>query len=135
MTAQLQRVAAPVAVAAVALAAAAGVAVRGPHLPGVDCPSRTLTGLDCPGCGATRSAAALLDGDLVRAVDHHVLLPVVAPLLVWAWVAWFATARDGRPRSTVLDRPAAAIVTAVVVTAFTVIRNTGWFGDYLASGA
>lgn len=128
-------VAAPLAVGAAAAAVAVRLAVAGPHVPGVECPSRWLTGLDCPGCGSTRSVAALLDGDMARALDHHLLVPLVLPLLVWAWGAWLASSIDGRPRRTVLDRHGAALVTLVVVVAFTVVRNLGVLGDVLASGA
>ncbi len=52
--------------AAVGVATLAG-ADDGPTL----CVFRRCTGGYCPGCGASRSAAALLRGDLGRAWHHH----------------------------------------------------------------
>ena len=47
------------------------------------CPWRTLTGLDCPFCGATRAAASLAHGDVVGALDHNALFVlVILPLAV-----------------------------------------------------
>jgi hypothetical protein len=49
------------------------------------CPFKTLTGLDCPMCGATRASWALLHGHVVRALGYNVLWCALVPLLVWAW--------------------------------------------------
>ena len=57
--------------AAVVLVAAAP---DGPVL----CPWRLTTGVSCPGCGATRAAAALLRGELAASWDSHPLVLVLA---------------------------------------------------------
>lgn len=44
------------------------------------CPLKSLTGFPCPTCGATRTALALSDFDLARAV-------AVSPLAATAWLA------------------------------------------------
>jgi len=46
---------------------------------GLPCPFRTLTGWECPFCGATRLGASLLKGDLAAAFGHN---PVVLVGLV-----------------------------------------------------
>jgi hypothetical protein len=43
-------------------------------LPWPKCWFRQLTGLPCPACGATRSALALVHGDLGSAISHNPLL-------------------------------------------------------------
>ena len=48
------------------------------------CPLRALTGIACPGCGATRAAAALLQGDLRAALALN-------PFFVLALGALFAS--------------------------------------------
>jgi hypothetical protein len=42
------------------------------------CAMRAITGLPCPGCGITASLAALLRGDVRRAIEANVAGPFVA---------------------------------------------------------
>lgn len=44
------------------------------------CPSATLFGIPCPGCGLTRATLALLKGDPYRAHQLHPLVLLLAPL-------------------------------------------------------
>jgi len=46
------------------------------------CPTATLFGIPCPGCGLTRATLALLSGNLRLAFQLHPLVFVLAPLLV-----------------------------------------------------
>ena len=51
------------------------------------CPMKFLTGLDCPMCGGSRVAGALVRGDLAQALDLNafaviVVLPLVVAVLV-----------------------------------------------------
>jgi hypothetical protein len=48
---------------------------------GFRCPIHSLTGFLCPGCGSTRSARALLTGDLQLAIHNNALL-LAAPALM-----------------------------------------------------
>lgn len=57
-------------------------------LPG--CPFRDTTGLDCPGCGMTRGLRALVQGDVLGAAGHNLLLIGLVPLLLVAWGFWMA---------------------------------------------
>jgi len=41
------------------------------HVFGLGCPFRDLTGLDCPGCGATRAFVSLVHGDLLAALHDN----------------------------------------------------------------
>lgn len=43
------------------------------------CPSKSMTGLDCPGCGMQRSVIALLEGNLW---ESFTLYPALLPLLI-----------------------------------------------------
>jgi len=47
------------------------------------CMFRLVTGLHCPGCGATRCVAALLHGDLQQAFAYNPLFVVMLPFLVF----------------------------------------------------
>lgn len=132
-----RRMAAPGAAAVAAGAALGYVAAVDPNEPGHYplCPSLALFGIDCPGCGLTRSTHALLTGDLSGALDHNVLIVAVVPLAVVLWLLWVrrawtgrrpaVTAHQQRRRTTIL------IVTLVALLAFGVVRN---FVPYLGSG-
>lgn len=80
-----------------------------PHNPSVampTCPTKLVTGFDCPACGGLRMAHSILHGDWARALHDNAYLVVALPagtmmLLMWAnrqwrgipwrpprWVAW-----------------------------------------------
>jgi hypothetical protein len=136
--ATMPRWVAPATVGVVALAGTAVVGVldpevRGHLMPG--CPFRTLTGLDCPGCGGTRALYALTQADLGLAVQHNILTVMALPLLALAWVAWFAYRLGWRDRPVVV-RPSVAYGILTTFVAFFVLRNLPWFPfTWLGSGA
>ncbi len=87
------------------------------------CPTKLLTGLDCPMCGATRAVHSLLRGDIVGAMDHNLLFVLLLPALVYTFVAWTST-RLGRPMKPIpMSSRWVAIPLAVVMIAFAVVRN------------
>jgi hypothetical protein len=47
------------------------------------CPTATLLGVPCPGCGLTRATLRLLHADLTGALALHPLSPALAPLIAW----------------------------------------------------
>ena len=82
------------------------------------CPIHALTGLQCPGCGATRALAALVRGEFGLAFGLNALFcAVVLPgFILWLVVSM----RKGRW----VGVPAALVYGfAVVTVAFTVWRN------------
>ena len=86
------------------------------------CLFHQLTGLNCPGCGATRAAYQLLHGHLLQALRDNALFILTLAALV-AWSAWLASEK-------IRNRPAAFIVPPgilwmflVAVLVFTVLRN------------
>ncbi|KOV81502.1 DUF2752 domain-containing protein [Nocardia sp. NRRL S-836] len=63
------------------------------------CPFNWLTGLNCPGCGMTRMAHALLHGDVVAAWHFNAAMLVVGvPLAAWLFARWVRTAWTGQRR-------------------------------------
>jgi len=76
------------------------------------CMFHKLTGLYCPGCGATRALSALLHGDIGASLHNNLLL-VPAGLT--------ATLLIVKPEIS-LRRPV-AIAIVVIIIGFTVLRN------------
>lgn len=129
MTAPTRRrsIAAPLGVAAAAVGGAVLLHVRDPrastYLP---CPFHALTGLWCPGCGATRALGDVTRGDVSAAASSNVLAVVLAVGAVAVWALWFRARWTGASLSLPrINRPTTiALIAALVV--FTVVRNTAW---------
>lgn len=115
----------PVAVGAFAVGACAYTVAVDPNTEaGIfpQCYFRQLTGLDCPGCGLTRSVHALLTGDPGRALDHNILAAIVLPLMLYAYIAWTANSFGVRLPQVRMSPWMAWIATGVVL-GFWVVRN------------
>lgn len=78
------------------------------------CPLASVFGVPCPGCGLTRATLALAHGELVHALELHPLVPVLAPLFVWAMSrAAFDYVRGPRSAPARRPRPSSRVVTAL----------------------
>ena len=127
----------PLALGAGLVGCCAALAVWDPGDHGVPiCPTKLLTGLDCPLCGGLRAAASIGRGHLVTAADHNLLVVAAVPVLVVWWLMWLVAASNGRPmpRWTIGRRGWWAI--GLVAAVFTVVRNLHVAGlpHWLASG-
>lgn len=134
-TAHWKYKAAPFAIGGLGLAACAYIAAVNPNETQVfpACPLRSMTGLDCPGCGMTRAVYALTQGDVVRALDHNVLLVLFVPIFLWSFLNW-SLQRFGRrlPSPGWTYRPWMTVALAVVVFGFQILRNIpafSWLGS------
>ena len=110
------------------------------------CPTKALTGLDCPACGGLRAIHSLTHGDVLGALDHNLLVTIAAPVAVIVWAVWlWRRWRQVGPPSGAFTPLAARIPTAawvvplvVVLVGFTVLRNIGgvpvfaWLGSGVA---
>lgn len=117
------------AAAALLAGSCAYVALRDPNtqatLPA--CPFREFTGWDCPGCGMTRAAHALMHFDLPAAASHNLLLIVTLPILAWMFIGWFLRGSTGRGLPNVRWPNWATVAIGVGVVAFGVLRNVPAF--------
>lgn len=89
----------------------------------IPCPIHLVTGLWCPGCGATRMCLALLRPDLKAAWRANSGLLALSPVLVLLWVR--LAARYIRTGAAKLTRGENALVWCMVVLllAYGVARN------------
>jgi hypothetical protein len=101
---------------------AVGVLATVPQAYWPKCPIYWTTGIYCPGCGGLRATSALLNGDIVAAVNQNVFV-FLAPVLV---MVGFLVQRTKKPHLTKL------FVAFVAITAliYTILRNLP--GSWLA---
>lgn len=76
------------------------------------CMFHRMTGLYCPGCGATRALSAILHGDVLASLHNNLLLFPLLALIVFLLM---------KPQTS-LNRPCAITIIAVIL-AFTILRN------------
>lgn len=115
----------PAALLALGLGACAYIKLVDPNHSGAypQCPTKLLTGLDCPLCGATRAVHSLINGNVIGAMDHNLLFVLSLPVLAYVFVAWSAT-RMGHPLKPIpMSDKRLLIPVAVVLVAFMVVRN------------
>lgn len=83
------------------------------------CPSATMTGIPCPGCGLTRATLSALQGNFAEAFHFHPLFWFVTPLYVGMLgsLGWSYVRGGGYVPSQRFNK----IATAVAITAFVLI--------------
>lgn len=129
---------APVATGAALACGCAAVALWNPGDGGTTvCWSKSVFGIDCPLCGGLRATNSLLRGDWLAAADHNVLVAVALPVLAVLWVVWLVRSLQDRPFRLPSVPGPVWVGVAVLLVAFTVVRNlpadSGWI-HWLASG-
>jgi hypothetical protein len=81
-----------------------------------------LTGLHCPGCGATRCVHALLHGEVEQALAYNALFVLFSPFLLILGLHFAYTTWRGRPSGGRL--PAGSLyLLLIVLVAFWILRN------------
>jgi hypothetical protein len=90
------------------------------------CLVKLTTGLDCPGCGGTRAAWYLLQGDLPAAARHHLLFVFAVPFAIYLYVAWAGKAAFGWRLPQLRIGPTAVGLFIGAWALFMVLRNLPW---------
>lgn len=86
------------------------------------CPTRYLTNLNCPGCGAARALHSLAHGHLSAAFRFNALLVLALPFIVF----YFADTLIRALRHNLPPRPLpnrTALIIAIIFIAYTIARN------------
>jgi hypothetical protein len=128
-----QRLRAPFALAAGVATSFLLVALVDPHEPGhyPVCPTQAIFGIYCPLCGGLRAANDLTRGDVLGAASSNLLLVLLLPVAVIAWVRWARERARGSTRQFWTPSTRQLRVVAVVLVAFMIVRNLP-FGAGLA---
>lgn len=93
-----------------------------PSSGGLPCVFKTLTGYDCPGCGAQRALHAALHGRFAEALSFNPLIFFIAPAAIYLIVV--EALRNSRPALYARSmHPAVPVIIFIVVTAFWIGRN------------
>ena len=87
------------------------------------CPSKLITGYDCPGCGSQRALHALLNGDLDAAFHYNAFLLVAVPfLIIYAFVNFNSTKFPRLYKF--LNSATIAWTSLVIIVIWWILRNT-----------
>lgn len=88
-----------------------------PYLPRVPeleiCAVRNFLRVDCPGCGLTRSFAALMHGRILTSIDLHPLGVVIAAWFVYFWFRSICALISGRALPELLSQNGRDLVLGV----------------------
>jgi hypothetical protein len=95
------------------------------------CLFHSLTGLNCPGCGATRAAYQLLHGHLLRALQDNALFVLLLAGLA-AWSAWWVVQKTRNRPVAFSVSPIMLWALLVTVLVFTGLRNLPAFSSWLS---
>lgn len=89
------------------------------------CPSRWLTGLYCPGCGATRALHALLHGDIEKAFSMNVVFVLALPVVILLILQQAGMLPAGLQKTTRIFSDARPW--AWLLIGFAILRNLPWY--------
>ncbi len=82
-----------------------------------------MTGLQCPGCGATRAVHALLNGELERAWRLNALVVAMVPLLAWLGLRGLCGWWTGRWWRDPVTHPASLAILGGLAMGYGLARN------------
>jgi hypothetical protein len=91
------------------------------------CPFRTLTGLQCPGCGSTRAFYQLLHLQPIAAFKLNPLMILTLPFIVYGFLGFTKSALTGRPQRHLFIPPVYLWAWLVLLLFFWIFRNTPWY--------
>ena len=89
------------------------------------CPFHWLTGLYCPGCGATRALHALLHGNVEKAFSMNPVFVIISPVLVLLIMHQIIKLPAGMAKITAFFSDARPW--AWLLISYAVLRNLPWY--------
>lgn len=100
------------------------------------CPSYSLLGFYCAGCGSQRAVHQLLHARIGTAADYNLLAIIYSPLLLAYFAEWllhkYTSVIKTLQVRKLFHQPWFVYCTLVLVVLFTIVRNIPWHGfDWL----
>ena len=90
----------------------------------IKCPFKTITGLDCPGCGSQRAVHDLLHGNFKSAFSDNALFIIALPYaFVGILFEWFSLKYRYPKTRKILFGKTAIYIVAVTIILFFILRN------------
>jgi len=91
------------------------------------CPFRTLTGMQCPGCGSTRALYQFLHLHPVAAFKLNPLFMLTLPFIVYGFLGYTKSAVTGQPQRRLFVPSFYLWAWLVLMIFFWIFRNTPWY--------
>ena len=85
------------------------------------CPIKTITGLDCPGCGITRMFVALFHGNIYQAFRYNPLIFIELPI-IFILIILYKLKKEYRKAINIVF-----IVLLIVTIVYGILRNIPMF--------
>jgi Protein of unknown function (DUF2752) len=120
---------APVFASLAGLAGCAYLATHDPNDPHQlmpQCPTKMLTGLDCPACGGLRMVRALITGHWSAAVHDNVVLLALMPFVGYVWLRWLVAGLRGKTYTFAISKRGGYTILALALV-WMVVRNLPGF--------
>ena len=99
------------------------------------CNIKSLTGLECPGCGGQRSLHFLLHGHILTALRYNLFLVVSLPFLMIFYIRFVQVyiLKKEKYLNSFIFKPAFGYALLIFVVLFFILRNLPFFPfNYLA---
>ena len=131
---RVRRLASPLSVGAVTALTTLALRLRDPHDAGTWglCPTKLVSGLDCPLCGSLRAVNDLTHFDVAAALSSNLVLVLAIPIVIGLWLRRVRACWRGGEAMLPLAVPTWSwVVGLAVLGAFTLLRNLP--GSWLAA--
>ena len=93
------------------------------YFPNTSCPIKSVTGIECPGCGGTGASEKLLSGDLVGAIHLNALITSgILGLTIFCLWSSIQKIRSGNYVSLPINLKLGCLLLSIIIV-FTIFRN------------
>ncbi|UOB18202.1 DUF2752 domain-containing protein [Abyssalbus ytuae] len=91
------------------------------------CPFYSITGFYCPGCGSQRAIHDLLHGNIIDAIKHNLLIPLVILVIIYKIGLFWLENIKKKEVEDILYNPTLSNIIVVLVISFWILRNINFY--------